>query len=88
MQFPSLLTTKEAAKRVRVHPATLNGLIRDGKGPAVTHIGRKALIREDVLAEWVNALTEPAPPEASRHGGGAAPRGGHPNHESKMIDGR
>ena len=59
MPTPALLTKKEAAAHARVHPATLNALIRDGRGPATTTVGAKVLVREDALKAWLDASTEP-----------------------------
>ena len=60
-----LLTTREAAERARVHPVTLRRLIRTGRGPAVTMLGAKELIREDSLARWIEQATERQPDQAA-----------------------
>ena len=61
-----LLTKREAAERARVHVATLNSLIRNGQGPALTCIGGKTLIREDRLTAWLDAVTtDPHPAQAA-----------------------
>jgi excisionase family DNA binding protein len=49
-----VLTKPEAAARARVHLRTLERRIEDGTGPRVTRIGRRVLIREDHLAEWLD----------------------------------
>jgi hypothetical protein len=59
-----LLTIPEAAKRARVHPQTLRQLIRDGQGPAATHISAKTLIQERHLWAWIDACTVPVPERA------------------------
>jgi excisionase family DNA binding protein len=42
-----LLTVKEAAVRLRLHPMTVRRMIRDGRIPAVQLGGRGASIRVD-----------------------------------------
>ena len=74
MSTSSLLTKKEAAARMRVHPATLNALIRNGRGPATTAIGGKSLIREDALTAWLDASTEPGLPATPACAAGPLPR--------------
>ena len=59
MPILSLLTTKEAASRTRVHVATLRAWIRAGEGPPVTRLNGKRLIREDALVAWIEARTVP-----------------------------
>ena len=62
---PSLLTKREAAARARLHVGTLNVLIRDGRGPALTVLGGKALVREDSLAQWIEQATQRQPEAAA-----------------------
>ena len=62
---PSLLTKREAAAHARINVATLNNLIRDGRGPALTVLGGKALVREDSLVRWIDAQTEHRPHQAA-----------------------
>ena len=62
---PSLLTKREAAARARMHVGTLNNIIRGGRGPALTVLGGKALVREDSLARWIDAQTEHHPEQAA-----------------------
>ena len=69
MSLAPLLTVKEAAQRARIHPDTLNALIRRGSGPATTQLGCKVLVREDALALWIEANTAATarPRVRSRH---------------------
>ena len=62
---PSLMTSREAAQRARVHHETFKRLCREGRGPALTLVGRKALIREDLFAEWIDASTQQSAPTSS-----------------------
>ena len=57
MAISTLLTTKEAASRARVHVATFRAWIRAGEGPPVTRLNGKRLIREDVLSAWIEEHT-------------------------------
>lgn len=58
------LTTKEAAQRSRLHVETFRSIIRSGRGPVLTVIGGKRLIREDIFSEWLDAATD-QPPRAA-----------------------
>lgn len=52
-----VLTKQEAARRARIPARYLRLLIKDGKGPAVTHIGHRVLIRTDALRAWLESCT-------------------------------
>ena len=52
-----VLTKDEAASRVRISRRYLDQRIKAGTGPAVLHIGRRALVRSDALQAWLEALT-------------------------------
>lgn len=54
-----LLTRAEAAQRARIGVSTLGRLIRDGRGPVLTHVASKSLVREDHLREWLEACAAP-----------------------------
>jgi hypothetical protein len=51
---PVVFTKPEAAAKVRINLRSLERRIEDGSGPRVTRIGRRALIREDHLVEWLD----------------------------------
>jgi hypothetical protein len=53
----SILTKPEAAAKARIHLRSLERRIEDGSGPRLTRIGRRVLIREDHLAEWLDRCT-------------------------------
>ena len=59
------LTTKEAAERSRIHVETFRSLIRSGRGPVLTVIGSKRLVREDALATWLDHQTRQSPMQAA-----------------------
>ena len=53
MRPPRLMTLPETANRVRITQRTLLSHIAAGRGPAVTKIGGRTLIREDHFQEWL-----------------------------------
>lgn len=50
-----LLTTEEAAAKVRLSPRTLEDYRLDDKGPAYSRRGRGVVYRESDLDEWIEA---------------------------------
>jgi excisionase family DNA binding protein len=48
----------EAAALAGISKRYMEMLIADGSGPAVTRIGRRVLIRDDRLREWIDRQTE------------------------------
>ncbi len=52
-----ILTKDEAASRARISRRYLDKRIAAGTGPEVLHIGRRALVRSDVLQAWLERLT-------------------------------
>ncbi|WP_350356066.1 helix-turn-helix transcriptional regulator [Acidisoma cladoniae] len=60
----NLLTVAEAADRTRISKTLLRQQIAEGRGPAVTALGRgtqrvRVLISEDSLTAWVVGRTTP-----------------------------
>ena len=53
----NLLTRNEAAKRARVCLRTFDNILESSNGPKVTRIGRRKLIPEDSLRDWLIAHT-------------------------------
>lgn len=63
--MPELLTTMEAAQRLRLNPQTLNRWRRQGTGPAYVRVGKKILYLEEQIMAWLTAHREtPGEPEA------------------------
>ena len=62
---PVLFTKREAAQLARVCVPTFCRLIRAGRGPAVTLVGGKQLVREDALTNWLDSRTEQRPLQAA-----------------------
>ena len=54
-----VLTKEEAARKARISPRYMHILIKDGRGPALTHIGRRVVIRTDALQAWLESCTDP-----------------------------
>ena len=52
-----VLTKDEAAGRARISRRFLDKQIKAGTGPAVFHIGTRALVRSDALQAWLESLT-------------------------------
>ncbi len=55
-----ILTKEEAAHRARISPSYMHQLIRNGKGPTVTQIGRRVLVRTDALQAWLESCSASA----------------------------
>ena len=60
-----LLSVDEAAARVRISVRTLQRLIADGRGPALTRIGGRRFIGAEQLGRWVERNTAPADVQAA-----------------------
>lgn len=54
-----VLTKDEAAGRARISRRFLDKQIKAGIGPAVFHIGKRALVRSDALQAWLESLAPP-----------------------------
>jgi excisionase family DNA binding protein len=54
----SMHNVTEAAALAGISKRYMEMLIADGSGPAVTRIGRRVLIRDDRLREWIDRQTE------------------------------
>ena len=52
-----LLTKDEAASQARISRRYLDKRIAAGTGPDVLHIGRRALVRSDAFAAWIEGLS-------------------------------
>ena len=55
----TLFTLKEAAEHSRLSLRAFERLRAEGKGPVVTKLGGKFLVRSDHLAEWIEAAATP-----------------------------
>jgi hypothetical protein len=69
-----LLNHREAALLARVSQHTLARLVAEGRGPAMTRIGRKKLYAENDFNDWLQSLRTAAlnPPGGAATAGGAS----------------
>jgi excisionase family DNA binding protein len=59
--MPTLLTVPEVAGVVRTTVPAVYTMIARCQLPGVTRIGRRVLVRADVLLEWLNQNRAPSP---------------------------
>ena len=59
-QAPSLLLVREVAAILRTSPKAIYAMIERGFLPGVVRIGRRVLIRQDDLLEWVRQKSAPS----------------------------
>jgi predicted DNA-binding transcriptional regulator AlpA len=52
------LSVEEVIERTTLSKATIFDLWSRGVGPRRTRVGRRTLVREDLLVEWLDSLTE------------------------------
>ena len=60
MPVPLCLSVPAAARRVGVHVCTLRASIAAGRGPTVTRIEGKVLVRTDHLLAWLDSRADDA----------------------------
>jgi len=53
-ELPLLLTTQEAARLLRTTRKAIYVMASRRQLPGVTHIGRRVLVRRDVLLDWLD----------------------------------
>ncbi len=56
----NLLTKREAARAARICVRQLELLVKAGRGPTVTRLGGKFLVRSDHLEKWVESMAQPS----------------------------
>ena len=64
--LPPLLTVPEVAKLLRTSPKAVYASVERGLLPGVTRIGRRLLIRRDVLLRWLETGRAPLSEEVRR----------------------
>ena len=52
--LPSLLTADETAELLRTTRKAVYAMVGRGQLPGVTRIGRRLLVRRDVLVDWLD----------------------------------
>lgn len=59
-QSPSLLLVSEVAALLRTSPKAIYAMIERGLLPGVVRIGRRVLVQQDDLVEWVRQKSAPS----------------------------
>ena len=60
---PLLLTLDEVAGLLRTTRKAVYVMIARNRLPGVTRLGRRVLVRSDVLLDWLNQKSAPSPKE-------------------------
>ena len=53
----SLMDTREAAAKLRIHPSTLARWRLEGTGPKYVRLGGRLMYRESAIEQWITAHT-------------------------------
>jgi excisionase family DNA binding protein len=61
--LPRLLTVPETATLLRTTPTAVYAMIARARLPGVTRLGRRILVRADVLVHWLDQNHAPSPQE-------------------------
>ena len=61
--LPTLLTVDETADLLRTTRKGLYVMIARGLLPGVTRLGRRVLLRSDILLDWLDQKSAPSPKE-------------------------
>ena len=61
--FPILLTVAEVAAVLRTTPKGVYLMVERAQLPGVTRIGRRVLVRRDVLVDWLRQKSAPSQEE-------------------------
>ena len=61
--MPILLTVDEAAEILRTTRKGVYVMVERGTLPGVTRLGRRVLVRSDVLLDWLRQRSAPSPQE-------------------------
>ncbi len=64
--LPMLLTADETADLLRTSRKAVYAMAERGQLPGVTRIGRRLLVRRDVLVDWLDQKRAPSPKESRR----------------------
>ena len=59
--LPSFLTAVETADLLRTTPKAVYSMAGRGQLPGVTRIGRRVLVRADLLLDWLDERRAPSP---------------------------
>ena len=58
--LPTLLTSGEVAELLRTTRKAIYASVERGQIPGVVRIGRRVLVREDALLDWLRQKTSPS----------------------------
>ena len=61
--IPALLTTTEVGVLLRTSTKAIYAMVERGQLPGIVRIGRRVLIREDALLDWLGHKSAPSPKE-------------------------
>ena len=59
-QLPALLTPTEVAASLRTSRKAVYAMIERGQLPGIVRIGRRVLVREDALLDWLRQKSTPS----------------------------
>jgi excisionase family DNA binding protein len=59
-QLPALLTPNEVAASLRTSRKAVYAMIERGQLPGIVRIGRRVLLREDALLDWLRQKSTPS----------------------------
>jgi excisionase family DNA binding protein len=58
--LPALLTTTEVAELLRTSRKAIYSMVERGQLPGIVRIGRRVLVREDALLDWLRQRSTPS----------------------------
>jgi excisionase family DNA binding protein len=61
---PTLLTTAEIAALLRTSIKAVYAMVERGQLPGVVRIGRRVLVRQDALVDWLGQKSQALSPES------------------------
>jgi excisionase family DNA binding protein len=59
-QLPNLLTPTDVAALLRTSKGAIYAMIERGQLPGIVRIGRRLLIREDAMLDWLSQKSMPS----------------------------
>jgi excisionase family DNA binding protein len=59
-QAPVLLTSVEVAELLRTTKKAIYSMVERGQLPGIVRIGRRVLVREDALLDWLRQRSTPS----------------------------
>ena len=65
-KMPVLLTVEEVGSVIRKTPDAIYAMVARGQLPGVVRIGRRVLVRQSDLLDWLDQKDAPSPKEFGR----------------------